>query len=251
MKKFFSALLVLVMVLALLPASALASETNVWDAIEPAPSVPEKTNVYPAVGETLPTPSNVETSEGSDANAGTETKVTDTKTEELPGATDGLSLPYDYSMPYAVKVDRTNQVITVFSASSSGVYNVIVKQFICSTGTSKNPTPEGVFTLPDTARKEWRLFKTYNTYVRYAVHIKGNYFFHSLLYSKPDLKTLSRTSLRKLGTPASHGCIRMLDEDVQWMYENVLAGTKVFIMDCQKDKALNKSLLPDTKNYRK
>ena len=41
----------------------------------------------------------------------------------------------------------------------------------------------------------------------------------------------------------------MLDEDVQWMYENVLAGTKVFIMDCEKDKALNKSLLPDTKNY--
>ncbi len=154
-------------------------------------------------------------------------------------------------MPYAVKVDRTNQIITVFSASSSGVYNVIVKQFICSTGTSKNPTPEGEFTLPDTARKEWRLFKTYNTYVRYAVHIKGNYFFHSLLYRKPDIKTLSRTSLRKLGSPASHGCIRMLDEDVQWMYENVLAGTKVFIMDCEKDKALNKSLLPDTKNYRK
>ena len=232
MKKLFSALLVLVMVLALLPASALAAETNVWDAIEPAPTAPQKTNVYPAYGETLTASGNVETS-------------------KLPGATDGLSLPYDYSMPYAVKVDRTNQIITVFSASSSGVYNVIVKQFICSTGTSRNPTPEGEFTLPDTARKEWRLFKTYNTYVRYAVHIKGNYFFHSLLYNKPDIKTLSRTSLRKLGSPASHGCIRMLDEDVQWMYENVLAGTKVFIMDCEKDKALNKSLLPDTKNYRK
>lgn len=179
MKKFFSALLVLVMVLALLPASALAAETNVWDAIEPAPTAPQKTNVYPAYGETLTTSGNVETSKGSDANAGTETKVADNKKESLPGATDGLSLPYDYSMPYAVKVDRTNQIITVFSASSSGVYNVIVKQFICSTGTSRNPTPEGEFTLPDTARKEWRLFKTYNTYVRYAVHIKGNYFFHS------------------------------------------------------------------------
>ena len=77
MKKFFSALLVLVMVLALLPASALAAETNVWDAIEPAPTAPQKTNVYPAYGETLTTSGNVETSKGSDANAGTETKVAD------------------------------------------------------------------------------------------------------------------------------------------------------------------------------
>ena len=101
MKKLFSALLVLVMVLALLPASALAAETNVWDAIEPAPTAPQKTNVYPAYGETLTTSGNVETSKGSDANAGTETKVADNKEESLPGATDGLSLPYDYSMPYA------------------------------------------------------------------------------------------------------------------------------------------------------
>ena len=137
MKKLFSALLVLVMVLALLPASALATETNVWDAIEPAPTAPPKTNVYPAYGETLTASGNVETSKGSDANAGTETKVADNKKGIASRRhRHGSSLPYDYSMPYAVKVDRTNQIITVFSASSSGVYNVIVKQFICSTGTS-------------------------------------------------------------------------------------------------------------------
>ena len=53
MKKLFSALLVLVMVLALLPASALAAETNVWDAIEPAPTAPQKTNDYPAYGDCI------------------------------------------------------------------------------------------------------------------------------------------------------------------------------------------------------
>lgn len=47
MKKLFSALLVLVMVLALLPASALAAETNVWDAIEPAPTAPQKQTSIP------------------------------------------------------------------------------------------------------------------------------------------------------------------------------------------------------------
>jgi lipoprotein-anchoring transpeptidase ErfK/SrfK len=32
-----------------------------------------------------------------------------------------------------------------------------------------------------------------------------------------------------IGTAASHGCIRMLKDDVLWMYENVPVGTKVYI----------------------
>lgn len=32
-----------------------------------------------------------------------------------------------------------------------------------------------------------------------------------------------------IGTAASHGCIRMLKDDVLWMYENVPVGTQVFI----------------------
>ena len=162
----------------------------------------------------------------------------------LPSSTQGVVTNAGYTMPYAIKVDLTNQVITIFSASEPGVYNVIEKQFICSTGTSSDPTPVGVYSLPDTERRAWRYFKTFDTYVRYAVHIKGNYFFHSLLYSEPDLDTMSTTSYRKLGTPASHGCIRMLDEDIKWMAENCLADTMVFIMDCEEDEALTQALKP-------
>lgn len=32
-----------------------------------------------------------------------------------------------------------------------------------------------------------------------------------------------------IGTAASHGCIRMKDEDIAWLYENVTEGTKVYI----------------------
>ncbi|MGI5883830.1 MAG: L,D-transpeptidase [Candidatus Spyradocola sp.] len=177
------------------------------------------------------------------ANIGKVTSVSN-PAGTLPSSTQGVVTNAGYTMPYAIKVDLTNQVITIFSASEPGVYNVIEKQFICSTGTSSNPTPTGVFSLPDTSRKAWRYFKTFDTYVRYAVHIKGNYFFHSLLYSEPDLSTRSNTSYRNLGKPASHGCIRMLDEDVKWMAENCLADTMVFIMNCEKDKALTQSLLP-------
>ena len=218
MKKLISSLLVLALVMVCFPASALA--VTYYPDYDETPRAQEPTYTGKA-----------ETPE---------------KVEQSTGSTDGIYVAdwYSYNMPYVIKVDRTNQVITILSESSSGHYDQIEHQYICSTGTSKNPTPKGEFTLSDAERKEWRLFKTYNTYVRYAVHIKGNYFFHSLLYSKPDVSTLSRTSYRKLGTPASHGCIRMLDEDIKWMFENCLAGTKVFVMDCDKDKELNKSLLP-------
>ena len=32
-----------------------------------------------------------------------------------------------------------------------------------------------------------------------------------------------------IGTSATHGCVRMLDEDIEWMYENVPVGTKVYL----------------------
>ncbi|NLC45978.1 MAG: L,D-transpeptidase family protein [Firmicutes bacterium] len=36
-----------------------------------------------------------------------------------------------------------------------------------------------------------------------------------------------RTS--KLGLPASHGCIRLSDEDAHWFYHNVSSGAMVII----------------------
>lgn len=32
-----------------------------------------------------------------------------------------------------------------------------------------------------------------------------------------------------IGTAASHGCVRMRDEDIAWLYDNVPVGTKVYI----------------------
>jgi hypothetical protein len=32
-----------------------------------------------------------------------------------------------------------------------------------------------------------------------------------------------------IGLPATHGCVRLRDEDIEWMYENVPIGTKVYV----------------------
>src|ERR1043166_1587310 len=42
-----------------------------------------------------------------------------------------------------------------------------------------------------------------------------------LLHGTPD-----KTSI---GTAATHGCIRLGDDDIQWLYENVPVGTRVYI----------------------
>jgi lipoprotein-anchoring transpeptidase ErfK/SrfK len=34
---------------------------------------------------------------------------------------------------------------------------------------------------------------------------------------------------KSIGTSASHGCVRMTDEDIEWMYRNVPVGTKVYL----------------------
>jgi lipoprotein-anchoring transpeptidase ErfK/SrfK len=34
---------------------------------------------------------------------------------------------------------------------------------------------------------------------------------------------------KSIGTSATHGCVRMTDEDIEWMYNNVPVGTKVYL----------------------
>ena len=98
--------------------------------------------------------------------------------------------------------------------------------------------------MTKSTRKEWRYFPTSNCYIRYAVRIYGNYFFHSVLYNRESLSSLNSKSYKQLGTRASHGCIRMLDEDAHWLSDNCAAGTLVWVMDGEQDEALRQSLLP-------
>jgi len=34
---------------------------------------------------------------------------------------------------------------------------------------------------------------------------------------------------KSIGTSATHGCVRLHDEDIEWMYDNVPVGTKVYL----------------------
>ena len=51
----------------------------------------------------------------------------------------------------------------------------------------------------------------------YRLSMGDGYLLHGTPYAK------------SIGSSVTHGCIRMRDEDIEWMYENVPVSTKVYI----------------------
>ncbi|MBQ8972556.1 MAG: peptidoglycan-binding protein [Clostridia bacterium] len=133
--------------------------------------------------------------------------------------------------PYYIEVDITNQIVTVYrkdDVSESG----IVRQMICSTGAKSTPTIQGTFTLPEktksSERTEWYRFS--DCWGKWATRIRGGYLFHSILYSSKTSGP-TKASLNALGTPASHGCVRLQVGDAWWIAMNCPPGTKVKIYE--------------------
>lgn len=132
--------------------------------------------------------------------------------------------------PYAIEVDITNQIVTVYRAEDMSEGGV-VRQMICSTGENEC-TPVGRFILNQrnsAERTKWYAIPTYDCYVQYVTRIIGGYLFHSLPYAEEDEATLDAEAAALLGTPASHGCIRLRPEDAEWIAKNCPNGTPCHI----------------------
>ncbi len=128
-----------------------------------------------------------------------------------------------YEMPYTLTVYLGNQMVVAYDGQTQEP----VRYMICSSGKG-NITPRGTFTMPATYTSGWDRWG--GVYVRYPTRIKGPYYFHSILYNASD-KSLNMESWRKLGTKASHGCIRMTPLDAQWINYNCKKGTRIRIVN--------------------
>ena len=58
----------------------------------------------------------------------------------------------DNGMPYCIKVNKAQNVVTIYTVGEDGYYSKPVKAMICSVGETGN-TPEGLFELG--GREEW------------------------------------------------------------------------------------------------
>ena len=98
----------------------------------------------------------------------------------------------------------------------------LIKKIACSTGAAGYDTPKGSFQIG--SRGEWFFSNKYKEGAEYWTSFFGDFLFHSLPMNSNRI-VIDET----LGTPASHGCVRLKIQDAKWIYDNINSGSKVII----------------------
>ena len=152
-----------------------------------------------------------------------ETGAVDSETLQRLFSTDAVAK----RLPYRVEVSINAQTVTVYELNDANEY-VQVHQFTCSTGLG-NSTPRGIF-LDGYPANRWHHFKKFDCWAQYSFEIEGNIMFHSVLYSEKDEETLREGSVYALGSPASHGCIRLSVKSAKWLFNHCKRGSLVIVI---------------------
>ena len=178
-----------------------------------------------------------------DGVAGRETQERLFSDAAVPASAQPLPSPTPQPAKYTLMVDVANQITRAYTYDEQGEYTVLVREMICSTGTKSNPTPLGTTIMPS-KRARWGYFPTWDSHAQYLTRIDSANAFHSVLYTAPDESTLSVKSFEALGTPASHGCVRLLVSDAKWIYDNCPAGTIITVYEGEYDPEYTMTLKP-------
>lgn len=122
---------------------------------------------------------------------------------------------------YLIEVDISSQLVKISKDGEP------FKEMICSTGIEGKETPLGEFQIQN--RGTWFFNNTYKQGAKYWVSFRdwGIYLFHSV--AMDENQEIIPEEEAKLGTPASHGCVRLPVADAKWIYDNIPAETKVII----------------------
>ena len=121
---------------------------------------------------------------------------------------------------FLIWVKLSEQTVSIFTGQKDDWK--LIKSFSASTGKAGTETPKGTFTI--TGRGEWFYNSAYTVGAEYWTQFYGNYLFHALPVDKNG-NVINPT----LGTPLSHGCIRLEKSNAKWIYDNIPNKTKVII----------------------
>ncbi|MFA5159906.1 MAG: L,D-transpeptidase family protein, partial [Candidatus Omnitrophota bacterium] len=126
-----------------------------------------------------------------------------------------------HTAPFSIRIDKSKNVLVLYSNDEA------VKKYSVATG-KKNCTPVGEFKITDKlVHPTW--FKTG------AILPPGSpenaLGARWMGFDKPGYGIHGTIEPKSIGTQASEGCIRMLNEEVEELYSLVPVGTKVIIQD--------------------
>ena len=121
---------------------------------------------------------------------------------------------------YYIKVNKATNVITVYTHDDKPY-----TAFVCSAGYA---TPIGTFYTMN--KYTWWILDG-PSYGQYCTRITGSILFHSVWYYEQNKTTQSYVQYNKLGSLASHGCVRVTTSAAKWIYDNCPLQTKVIIFN--------------------
>jgi len=123
---------------------------------------------------------------------------------------------------YVIDVCITNQKMKIYKKDK------LLKQISCSTGIigdSDTETPLGTFNIQ--SKGMYFFSNKYQEGGRYYIKFFSNYLIHSIPVDSKG--NIIEEEKKKIGNPASHGCIRISMEDSKWVYDNIPQGSQITI----------------------
>jgi len=126
-----------------------------------------------------------------------------------------------HTAPFSIQIDKSKNVLVLYSNGEA------VKKYSVATG-KKNCTPVGEFKITDklvhpTWFKTGAILPPGSSENALGTRWMG--------FDKPAYGIHGTIEPKSIGTQASEGCIRMLNEEVEELYSIVPVGTKVTIQD--------------------
>lgn len=129
---------------------------------------------------------------------------------------------YSSKSDYLIWINLSMQRVNIFRGSAENW--TLDRSCIVGSGAPSTPTPVGVYTTTYKLSYGWTT-ATYTCRPVVGFRQNSGYAFHSRLYY-PNSNRLTDASI---GFPVSHGCIRMYDEDINYIYDNIPNGTTVVV----------------------
>lgn len=134
---------------------------------------------------------------------------------------------YNSRSKYLIWIHLPNQHFYVFEKNQQTQRWELIKNWLCATGRAGSPSPKGFFAIG--GRTPRLQFDAYS-YSKYVSFYQGGNGIHSwLYYTATNGRVPDGERPGMVGAPASHGCIRIEEENAKWVYDNAPIGTTVII----------------------
>lgn len=145
------------------------------------------------------------------------------------GYSDGTEVAAGYSPNNTLPILLEREILVTISTQKAEkrLAGITIETFPVSTGLARFPTPIGTFTVKGKAKRAWsRSAKLWMPWWIHFTEVKG---LTVGLHELPEWPSGKKEGANVLGTPASHGCIRLGVGSAKKVYDWVSKGTKVTV----------------------